>query len=81
MSFIVRYFRAAAWTAARRPSPAAIGWHDELFATQHAAVERGSALIGQGVVFITVAPAKGDPLDGLFVPLDAHGLRRHRHRR
>ena len=79
MSFVVRYFRAAAWTAARRPSPVAIGWHDELFASEREAVERGCALIQQGVAFISVAPARGDPLEGLFIPLDADGLKRHRY--
>ena len=85
MGFFVRYFRSAVWKASNSlPSPVVVGWHNEAFASEREAIERGCELIEQGIVFITVAPIKGDPLDGVFIPLDAEGLKRHqfyRHRR
>jgi hypothetical protein len=81
MSFIVRYFRSAVWGRASKspPSPVVVGWQDEVFASEREAVERGCELIEQGIGIISVAPLKGDPLDGLFFPLDAEGLKRHRY--
>ena len=65
--------------ALKSPPPVVVGWHNEVFASEREAVERGCELIEEGIGIISVAPLKDDPLDGLFFPLDAEGLRRHRY--
>jgi len=44
-----------------------------VFASEREAIERGCELIAEGIWIITVTPFKGDPLGGLFFPLDAEG--------
>jgi hypothetical protein len=80
MGFFVRYFLPSAWKGETSP-PASrqAGWHDERFATERQAIDRGCELVEQGVAIVTVAPTRDDELYPLFIPLDAAGLMRHRH--
>ena len=80
MAFYVRYFRPG--DGRRGPTfdgiPVSTGWHTEYFVSEREAIERGCELVEQGIGIIKVAPAAGDPLEGVFIPLDAADLKRHR---
>ena len=80
MAFYVRYFRPG--DGRRGPTfggiPVSTGWHTEYFVSEGEAIERGCELVEQGTGIIKVAPVAGDPLEGVFIPLDAAGLKRHR---
>jgi hypothetical protein len=80
MAFYVRYFHPADG----RPGPTfdgipvSTGWHTEYFVSEGEAIVRGCELVEQGIGIIKVAPIAGDPLESVFIPLDAAGLKRHR---
>ena len=80
MAFYVRYFRPG--DGRRGPTfdgiPVSIGWQTEYFVSEREAIERGCELVGHGIGIIKVAPVAGDPLEGVFIPLDAAGLKQHR---
>lgn len=77
MAFYISYSRAANGRATPK-LPLATGWHTEVFISERDAMDRGCELIEHGIAIIKLAPLDGDPLDGIFIPLDALGLHKYR---